>query len=169
MGTVAFESGEDADRAIHLLNGYEVEGRPLFVKPDRFESYGSPHRSSGRDYDRHNDSYRGSSRGHPREHPRALRNSSSFTENVTGNGQPSNAIYVDNLPWSTTDDDLIELFDTIGKTERAEIKYERAGRSSGAGVVQFVDAAHATESIQTLQGYVYGGRPLSISYIQHST
>ena len=41
------------------------------------------------------------------------------------------------LPWSTCNEDLIDLFSTIGKVERAEIQYEPNGRSRGTGVVEF--------------------------------
>jgi hypothetical protein len=49
------------------------------------------------------------------------------------------------LPWSTSNDDLVELFTTIGKVERAEIQYEPNGRSRGSGVVEF-DSAETAET-----------------------
>jgi RNA recognition motif-containing protein len=51
------------------------------------------------------------------------------------------------LPWSTSNDDLVELFTTIGKVERAEIQYEPNGRSRGTGVVQFDNAEGAETAI----------------------
>ena len=53
------------------------------------------------------------------------------------------------LPWSTSNEDLIELFQTIGKVERAEIQYEPNGRSKGTGVVQFDTADNAETAICT--------------------
>jgi RNA recognition motif-containing protein len=49
------------------------------------------------------------------------------------------------LPWSTCNEDLIDLFSTIGKVDRAEIQYEHNGRSRGTGVVQF-DTADTAET-----------------------
>lgn len=72
------------------------------------------------------------------------------------------------LPWSTSNDDLIELFTTIGKVERAEIKYEANGRSSGTGVVEFDSADNAETAITKFTGYVYGGRPLGLSYVKYT-
>jgi len=72
------------------------------------------------------------------------------------------------LPWSTSNEDLVELFTTIGKVERAEIKYEPNGRSSGAGVVEFDSADNAETAITKFTGYVYGGRPLGLSYIKYT-
>lgn len=68
-----------------------------------------------------------------------------FTDNASGGGERSNIIYVRNLPWSTSNEDLVELFTTIGKVERAEIQYEPSGRSRGTGVVQF-DTPEAAET-----------------------
>lgn len=63
---------------------------------------------------------------------------------------------------------MIELFTTIGKVERAEIKYEPNGRSSGSGVVEFGSADDAETAITKFTGYVYGGRPLGLSYIKYT-
>ena len=57
---------------------------------------------------------------------------------------------VEQLPWSTSNEDLVELFTTIGKVERAEIQYEANGRSRGTGVVQFDTADNAETSIGLL-------------------
>jgi len=85
------------------------------------------------------------------------------------------------LPWSTSNQDLIELFTTIGKVERAEIGFEPSGRSRGIGVVQFDSLETADSSIQKFQGYVYGGRylfrhviypndrPLGLSFVKYVT
>jgi RNA recognition motif-containing protein len=51
------------------------------------------------------------------------------------------------LPWSTSNEDLVELFTTIGKVERAEIQYEPNGRSRGSGVVEFAVQGEANTAI----------------------
>jgi RNA recognition motif-containing protein len=71
------------------------------------------------------------------------------------------------LPWSTSNDDLVELFTTIGKVEQAEIQYEPSGRSRGSGVVRFESADTAETAIAKFQGYQYGGRPLNLSYVKY--
>lgn len=91
-----------------------------------------------------------------------------FTDFATSGGEPSPIIFVRNLPWSTSNDDLVELFTTIGKVERAEIKYEANGRSSGTGVVEFDSTENAGVAITKFSGYVYGGRPLGLSNVKYS-
>ena len=78
----------------------------------------------------------------------------------------------------------MELFQTIGKVERAEIQYEPNGRSKGTGVVQFdtVDNAETaicmlpdctchlsvlTTLLAKFTGYQYGGRPLGLTYVKY--
>lgn len=84
------------------------------------------------------------------------------------------------LPWSTANEDLVELFETTGQVELAEILFDGT-RSKGCGVVQFSQTAeaetaiglssffnhcspsHADDSIlptAKFQQYMYGGRPL---------
>lgn len=71
------------------------------------------------------------------------------------------------LPWSTSNEDLVELFGTIGKVEQAEIQYEPSGRSRGTGVVRFDAAETADTAISKFQGYQYGGRQLGLSYVKY--
>lgn len=71
------------------------------------------------------------------------------------------------LPWSTSNEDLVELFTTISKVERAEIQYEPNGRSRGSGVVEFTSTEDAETAIAKFQGYQYGGRPLGLSFVKY--
>ncbi|KAL8649738.1 MAG: hypothetical protein Q9210_004220 [Variospora velana] len=106
-----------------------------------------------------------------------------FTDYATSGGDRSEIIYVRNLPWSTSNEDLVELFTTIGKVERAEIQYEPNGRSRGSGVVQFASVEDAETAIcrcpdalnmciadsdvAKFTGYQYGGRPLGLTYVKY--
>ena len=63
------------------------------------------------------------------------------------------------MPWSTANEDLVELFETTGTVELAEILYDGT-RSKGAGVVQFAQVPEAETAIAKFQQYMYGGRPL---------
>ena len=50
------------------------------------------------------------------------------------------------MPWSTANEDLVELFETTGQVEQAEILFDGT-RSKGAGVVQFAQTAEAETAI----------------------
>lgn len=76
---------------------------------------------------------------------------------------PSQQIMASNLPWSTANEDLVELFETTGVVKRAEILFEGT-RSKGAGVVEFSQIEEAETAIAKFQNYMYGGRPLIVGF-----
>ncbi|EIW78302.1 RNA-binding domain-containing protein [Coniophora puteana RWD-64-598 SS2] len=76
---------------------------------------------------------------------------------------PSQQIMVRNLPWSTANEDLVELFETTGQVELAEILFDGT-RSKGCGVVQFAQVPEAETAIAKFQSYMYGGRPLDVRF-----
>ncbi|KAK9898698.1 RNA-binding domain-containing protein [Cystobasidium minutum MCA 4210] len=76
---------------------------------------------------------------------------------------PSTQIFVKNLPWSTSNEDLVELFQTTGTVQEAEIIYEN-GRSKGSGIVQFASIEEAETAILKFQNYQYGGRPIGLGF-----
>ena len=62
----------------------------------------------------------------------------------------------------------MELFQTIGKVDRAEIQYEKTtGRSKGTGVVEFASQEEAETAISKFQGYNYGNRPLGLNFVKY--
>ncbi|KAF8268759.1 hypothetical protein EI94DRAFT_1800073 [Lactarius quietus] len=72
-----------------------------------------------------------------------------------------------NLPWSTANEDFVELFETprTGQVDLAEILFDGT-RSKGAGVVQFAQVAEAETAIGTWlsSNYMYSGRPLGVRF-----
>ena len=75
-------------------------------------------------------------------------------------------LYVGNFPWSTTEEDLRELFTPIGEVQDiALIRDRETGRSRGFGFVQMDDEA-AMKAIKDLDGQDYGGRPLRVNEAQ---
>jgi RNA recognition motif-containing protein len=58
------------------------------------------------------------------------------------------------LPWSTSNEDLVELFETTGEVVAAEVLLEPNGRSRGVGVCEFVAVEQATSAIAKFTGYV---------------
>jgi RNA recognition motif-containing protein len=72
-------------------------------------------------------------------------------------------IYVGNLPFNTTNQDLEELFAQYGTVESANIINDReTGRSRGFGFVEMDDAG-AARAIEELDGSDFGGRNLTVN------
>ena len=75
----------------------------------------------------------------------------------------SKNIYVGNLPWSATEDELRDLFAQYGNVESAKIIMDReTGRSRGFGFVE-MDSEAGESAIAALNGKEMGGRPLRVN------
>ena len=73
-------------------------------------------------------------------------------------------IYVGNLPWATTDDDLRELFATYGAVASSAVVNDReTGLSRGFGFVEMDDNEDAEKAIESLNGKEVSGRELRVN------
>ncbi|MEO8820352.1 MAG: RNA-binding protein [Ginsengibacter sp.] len=76
-------------------------------------------------------------------------------------------IYVGNLSWSMTDDDLSNLFSQYGTVTSAKIlKEKNTGRSKGFGFVEMEDEDAAKTAIATLNESEVQGRKLIVNESQ---
>ena len=75
-------------------------------------------------------------------------------------------IYVGNLPWSTTEAELSDLFSSYGEVASSAVITDReTGRSRGFGFIEMDDAG-ADKAISELDGRDLGGRSLRVSQAQ---
>lgn len=82
-------------------------------------------------------------------------------------GSMATNIYVGNLPWGTTTDDLYALFQQYGAVLRAQVITDReTGRSRGFGFVEMTNEAEAQAAIQALNEQPFNGRPLTVNVAQ---
>lgn len=73
-------------------------------------------------------------------------------------------LYVGNLPYSTTDKDLEELFAPYGTVVSASVITDRdSGRSKGFGFVEMETEEQANAAIEALNGKEFGGRNLVVN------
>ena len=73
-------------------------------------------------------------------------------------------IYVSNLAYNATEDDLRQLFESYGEVDTIRIITDRdTGQSRGFGFVEMPDSAAAKAAIQGLQGKELGGRTLTVN------
>ena len=74
----------------------------------------------------------------------------------------SKSIYVGNLSFQTTADELREMFAAYGEVTRAQVTTDReTGRSRGFGFVEM--SAGGAEAIAALNGKQLGGRALTVN------
>lgn len=119
-----FESLEVAQQATAAMNGHELEGRSIEVREDRQTGGQVPNNSGG-------------ARG-------GRKNQSSNENGQQGVGEeeelpPSMTLFVTNLDWKSTDDDLFQHFSQAGSTPISATvqKNESTHRSKGWGLVTY--------------------------------
>jgi len=73
-------------------------------------------------------------------------------------------LYVGNLPFSTTDESLQEIFAQAGNVQSAKIITDRdTGRSKGFGFVEMNDDEAAEKAIAEMNGKEVDGRALTVN------
>jgi RNA recognition motif-containing protein len=75
-----------------------------------------------------------------------------------------NKLYVGNLPYTMSEDDLREMFGQYGQvTQVTLITDKMSGRSKGFGFVEFSDEAAATAAAEATNGQDVNGRALMVN------
>lgn len=74
------------------------------------------------------------------------------------------SVYIGNLPYDTTEDDVVELFKQFGVVNRAALVTDReTGRPRGFGFVEMPNDDEARRAIESLSGKDFLGRPLTVN------
>ena len=73
-------------------------------------------------------------------------------------------VYVGNLSYDTTEDNLRELFAQAGTVVSATLIKDRdTGQSKGFAFVEMSNQSEAEKAIQTFNGYTLANRPLKVN------
>eukprot|EP01126_Amoeba_proteus_P014176 TRINITY_DN1614_c0_g2_i3.p1 TRINITY_DN1614_c0_g2~~TRINITY_DN1614_c0_g2_i3.p1 ORF type:complete len:210 (+),score=48.54 TRINITY_DN1614_c0_g2_i3:294-923(+) len=188
-GLVEFVRTEDATKAITTLNDTELDGRLIFVREDRegprpfgnqrggfvgrggFGGYnggfaiyggGGGHGGFGNSYGGGGGGGGGGYAGGPAY--------GGFRGGYSGYGNrpptrfddSGRRLYVSNLPFSSTWQQLKDTFAEIGSIVRADILQTPDGRSRGSGVVIYESKESAQIAITRFNGHNFDGRQISV-------
>jgi len=140
-GVVEFETLEDAKRAIAELNDTELDGRKIFLREDQPENKTN------------------------KAAPAVSASSTGASTASTSSPAPVSGkkVYVGNLSFETTSDDLKKEFASVGTIVNAEVaRHADSQRSKGWGIVEFSSDDEAQKAIAQFNKKVVGGRPLSV-------
>ncbi len=75
----------------------------------------------------------------------------------------TNKLYIGNLPYNITEDELKEFFASAGNvTSVAIIKDKMTGKSKGFGFVEYSTPEEAQNAISTLNGKEIDGRAITV-------
>lgn len=73
-------------------------------------------------------------------------------------------IYVGNLPYSVTDDDLKDTFSEFGELSSAEVVKDKfSGQSKGFGFVDMPNNSEADQAIKSLNDSMMKGRKITVN------
>src|SRR3954465_12202527 len=73
-------------------------------------------------------------------------------------------LYVGNLPYSATEDQLPEMFSRVGKVDSVKVMRDMAtGRARGFAFVEMSTDDEAQKAINELHEYQLGGRGLTVN------
>lgn len=133
-GVVEFKSPEEAKEAIDSLNDTELKGRMIFVREDR-ETSGGGGRGGG---------------------------SGGGGGGYYGGGANSTSVYVGNLAYETSWQDLKDHMRQAGNVDQANVLQSEDGRSKGCGIVIYQSVRDASRAIRELQNSVLHGRPIFV-------
>ena len=79
-------------------------------------------------------------------------------------------LYVGNIAWGVSEDELEALFAQYGEVNSARIITDReSGRSKGFGFVEMATADSANAAIEALNGNDFAGRDLRVNQAKERT
>jgi RNA-binding protein 39 len=78
---------------------------------------------------------------------------------------PFHRLYIGNVHFNIGEEDLRAVFEPFGEIEHVSLQIDGdTGRSRGFGFVQFKDAAHAREALETMNGFELAGRAIRVGF-----
>jgi len=132
-GVVEYKTPEEAKEAIDTLNDTDLKGRNIFVREDR-ETSGGGGRGGG----------------------------AAGGGGYHGGGASSTSVYVGNLAYETSWQDLKDHMRQAGNVDQANILQKEDGQSKGCGIVIYQNVRDASRAIRELQNSLLHGRPIFV-------
>eukprot|EP01101_Sappina_pedata_P002352 TRINITY_DN12596_c0_g1_i1.p1 TRINITY_DN12596_c0_g1~~TRINITY_DN12596_c0_g1_i1.p1 ORF type:complete len:308 (-),score=102.52 TRINITY_DN12596_c0_g1_i1:40-930(-) len=186
-GIIEYETHDDALYAIENLSETKIKGsdRPIFIREDREDRKVESNRNRDHSRSRSRSPIR-SRRVEARSPARArrgrspssrtviLRSSSSRSSpNTSSPASPaspassastlSRQVFIGNLPYTASWQDLKNVFRKVGNVVRADaLVYPDTKKPKGQGIVLFEHRWEALKAIETMDGYEFEGRPIFV-------
>ena len=152
--------GEPRPAKSNVRNARSNEGAPTEKSDERPVRERSNERSS----ERTNERTERSPDGAPRRGGRNAERSGDRPRGGDGSTVESPRVYVGNLSYDVSEQDLQELFKGIGPVRNVEIVYNRSThRSKGYGFVEMLHKDEAVRSVEVLHDQPFMGRKLVVS------
>ena len=169
-GLVEFVDASAAAEAIANFNDVDLMGRKIFIREDREQGEGEGGGGGGLPPPGGNGSKpaKGAGGGRGSKSSKSGRGRGGGSRARPPLAEPADetasglALFVGNLPWSTTSQALKEVFSEYN-VKTAEVKAGYDGRSRGYGIVTFETEEDATAAL-SLGGYNLDGREMLVRF-----
>jgi len=150
-GIVEYQSADEALNSINTLNETKLGGREIYIREDREDKNVKKYDSGGL-------------ASNAIKINRAALGTGSGGAKKSSEPQESRGrqIFVGNLPYSTSWQDLKDAFRECGNVLRADILLGPDGRSKGQGTVLFETSADAQKAIDTFNNHDFNGRVVNV-------
>lgn len=180
-GIVEYSTPEEAQDAKENLNDSELFDRKIFVREDREENPDfrgrSPHTmnagrrrswTNNRPTLQNNRSASDYRNHRPGKQPSRFQKNFASTRAFNQEKDMNCLVFVGNLPWSTSWQDIKDLFRECGEVVRVEIHAEK-GVSCGCGTVLFKTQEEAQNAIAHFNNYELDGQEMLVRLYDHSS
>ncbi|RDA84647.1 hypothetical protein CP532_5711 [Ophiocordyceps camponoti-leonardi (nom. inval.)] len=78
---------------------------------------------------------------------------------------PSRVVFVGNIPYGLSEEQITEIFSSVGKVERFRLVYDsETGRPKGFGFADYPDTDSASSAVRNLNDYEIMGRKLRVDF-----
>lgn len=158
-GIVEFEKPEEAASAIENLHDTMLDGRLVIVREDREDR---DLKGGGKGAITVNITSSGVPNGGSNRGNSIRKRRFSKLGDGRETVQVAKRLYVSNLSWNTSWQDLKDHFSTIGHVVYTNVMKEVDGRSKGCGIVEFEKSREAVAAINKLHDSILGGRQIIV-------
>lgn len=90
--------------------------------------------------------------------------SSGQNDSFNGESEPTKRLFVRNLPFTTVEEDLMELFEKHGQVVEVHMPLDDTKRRKGFGFVSFKTTVDAQAALTALNGFAFQGRLLHVMF-----
>ncbi|XP_076445699.1 cleavage stimulation factor subunit 2-like [Babylonia areolata] len=84
---------------------------------------------------------------------------------ATAGERASRSVFVGNIPYDATEEQLKTIFNQVGQVTSFRLVYDReTGKPKGYGFCEYTDQETAMSAMRNLNNYDFNGRPLRVGY-----
>ncbi|KAI4351058.1 hypothetical protein L6164_005445 [Bauhinia variegata] len=152
-----------------MANNLDMSLDDLIEKSKRSSGNGVNHRGRGRNYGGPGPDRRFADRKPfrttPYSNPKPMQLMQTMFLDGGSGAEAGTKLYISNLDYGVSNDDLKLLFSEVGELKRHSIHYDKSGRSKGIAEVVFIRQSDAIAAIKRYNNVRLDGKPLKIELV----